>query len=427
MYEAIICKIHTRPHPNADKLLLGDAHGYQVVVGLDTKDGELGVFFPTDGQLSEEMCEVNDLIGYTDPDTGEKKGGYFPRNRRVRSQKFRGEKSDGYWTPLTSLAWTGARLDKLTEGTKFTELNGKEVCNKYYTPATLKAMSRGAIAPRQNNYFAKHVETEQFKNEVGRIPVNSIIYITEKLHGTSGRFGYVLDKSVERRTLLDRLLRRQRYSQKYTELIGTRNTILGKHTGPSFYGSEEFRYDAIKEVEGRLHPGEILYFEIVGYTHTGSPIMGQHDVTKLQDKAFQKKYGKVMEYRYGCNPETTPFKLFVYRITQVAEDGHVIELPWPQVKARCAILGLQHVPEWATFPYVYDEHKKEENLLIDTVNMLVEGESILDHSHIREGVVLRVEQPNGETKFLKAKSFTFGLLEGYIKEKDDYIDAEEIA
>lgn len=423
MYEAIICSIHTRPHPNADKLLLGEAHGYQVVVGLDTKDGELGVFFPTDGQLSEEMCEANDLIGYTDPVTGEKRGGYFPRNRRVRSQKFRGERSDGYWTPLTSLVWTGAKLDKLTEGTKFTELNGKPVCNKYFTPATLKAMARGGPA-RQNNFFAKHVETDQFKNEVDRIPINSIIYITEKLHGTSGRFGNVLDQSVEKRTLLDRLFRRTRISQSYTELIGTRNTILGKHSGPSFYGSEEFRYEAIRGLEGRLHPGEILYFEIVGYTHTGASIMGQHDVTKLQDKTLQKKYGKVMEYRYGCNPETTPFKLFVYRITQVAEDGHTIELSWPQVKARCAILGLQHVPEIPVPPHVWGWSSGD---ILKAVEHHMEGESTLDHSHIREGVVLRVEQPNGETKFLKAKSFTFGLLEGYIKERDDYIDTEEVA
>jgi hypothetical protein len=124
MYSAIVCKVNTRPHPNADRLLLGTAHGYQVVVGLDTQDGELGVFFAADGQLSEQMCEANDLIGYTDPETGERKGGFFAKNRRVRSQKFRGEKSDGYWTSLSSLSWTGANLSDLREGDQFTELNG---------------------------------------------------------------------------------------------------------------------------------------------------------------------------------------------------------------------------------------------------------------------------------------------------------------
>ena len=55
-YTAIITRIKTRPHSNADRLQLGTCLGNQVVVGLDTKDGELGIYFSTDGQLSERMC-----------------------------------------------------------------------------------------------------------------------------------------------------------------------------------------------------------------------------------------------------------------------------------------------------------------------------------------------------------------------------------
>jgi hypothetical protein len=36
-YEAIVARIHTRPHPNADRLQLGTVCGHQVVVGLDTR------------------------------------------------------------------------------------------------------------------------------------------------------------------------------------------------------------------------------------------------------------------------------------------------------------------------------------------------------------------------------------------------------
>ena len=50
-YSAIVAHINTRPFPNADRLLLGTCLGNQVVVGLDTQDGELGVFFNADGQL----------------------------------------------------------------------------------------------------------------------------------------------------------------------------------------------------------------------------------------------------------------------------------------------------------------------------------------------------------------------------------------
>jgi hypothetical protein len=44
-YSAIVARINTRPFPNADRLLLGTCLGNQVVVGLDTQDDELGVFF----------------------------------------------------------------------------------------------------------------------------------------------------------------------------------------------------------------------------------------------------------------------------------------------------------------------------------------------------------------------------------------------
>ncbi len=61
MYSAIVTKVLTRPHPNADKLQLATVTGMQVIVGLDVKDKELGVFFPSDGQLSNQFCELNDL------------------------------------------------------------------------------------------------------------------------------------------------------------------------------------------------------------------------------------------------------------------------------------------------------------------------------------------------------------------------------
>ena len=31
-------------------------------MGLEYKDGDIGVYFPVDGKLSEEFCRVNDLV-----------------------------------------------------------------------------------------------------------------------------------------------------------------------------------------------------------------------------------------------------------------------------------------------------------------------------------------------------------------------------
>jgi hypothetical protein len=419
MYSAIVCKVNTRPHPNADRLLLGTAHGYQVVVGLDTQDGELGVFFAADGQLSEQMCEANDLIGYTDPETGERKGGFFAKNRRVRSQKFRGEKSDGYWTSLSSLSWTGANLSDLREGDQFTELNGLPVCNKYFTPATLRAMKGGTPATKRENIcFAKHIDTKQLKHEISNVPTNSVIYTTEKLHGTSGRFGYVMDETPLPRKWYQKLARRPGKVQRgYKHLMGTRNVVMADRKHEGFYGSEEFRWQACEKLEGNLHKGEVVYFELVGYTTTGAAIMGQHHTSELKD--IKKKYGEIIEYSYGQPLGTCG--LYVYRITRVNEDGVVTELPWLQVKERCNQLGVQHVPELAS-PIWYTGDEAQLSVMAEALN---EGPSTLDERHIREGVVLRVE--NSDTLWLKSKSFTFGVLEGYLKNSDEYVDTEEVA
>ena len=38
MYQAIVSRIRTYPHPDADRIQLGECRGYQVVVGLDTEE-----------------------------------------------------------------------------------------------------------------------------------------------------------------------------------------------------------------------------------------------------------------------------------------------------------------------------------------------------------------------------------------------------
>jgi hypothetical protein len=429
MYNALITPIQVREHPDADKLQLGLVHGYQVVVGLDTQDGELGVFFDADGQVSPEYAEANDLIGYTDPDTHERKGGFFPKNRRVRSQKFRGQVSDGYWAPLSSLAFTGADLSKLQEGDQFTELNGVPICNKYFTPKTLKQMAGQQQQKRQNVWFAKHVDTAQLKHAIDEIPLNSVLYFTLKMHGTSGRFGHVLDEKVNEVSRWRRLWNKlpihkasttslRDVSTDYTYVLGTRNVVQADHTHQGFYGNEEFRWNAVEKLNGNLHKGEILYYELTGYTTTGQPIMGEVDTSSL--KEIKKQYGPKMVYKYGQPVGTTG--LWVYRITRVNEEGVVTELSWPEVKKRCRELGINHVPEMTGSPIIYTGNPEQLN---NIVNGMLEGPDPVDPSHIREGVVIRAEHE--ETKFYKAKSWSFKVLEGIVKSDDEYVDMEEVS
>jgi hypothetical protein len=424
-YKAVVTKIQTRPHPNADRIQLGLVLGYQVIVGLDTENNELGVFFPSDGQLSEVFAIQHDLVQRKNPETGAREGGFFAKNRRVRAQRFRGEKSYGFWCPLSDFEFTGADISSLKVGDEFDSLNDVPICNKYITRATAQAQrGRKLRHRRETKTFPMMFDVKQFRRWADRIPLGSLITITEKMHGTSHRLGHVYDES-ERKDLLGRLYRllkrKPLFRTGYRYLSGTRRVILEKWTGDSWYGDEAFRVNATKKLMDNLHKGEMVYGEIVGWAGAETPIMPPHDTTQLRDKSIRKIYGDKIHYTYGCPAGTQ--ELYIYRITMSNEDGVVTELPWWAVKRRANELGVKHVVRVVRPFFVGTEDDREK--LKSLIESLVNGASQFGN-HIREGVAIRVEH---EKLFdiLKAKSFTFGLLEGYLKEDESVIDREEAA
>lgn len=425
-YSAYTARLQNiRPHPNADRLDLADVLGFQVVIGKGHYEGEMGIFFPTDGQLSQEFAEANDLIGKIDPATGERSGGFFDEKRKVRAQKFRGVKSEGFWMPLSALdylePYVGFNKTSFNEGDPITELYGHEICRRYETPHTRKAAERAKQGIRpETRYFPKHFETGQFLIEASQIPVGSRIIISEKLHGTSHREGRTwIDVSLPwYKRLINYILRRDYYPEKQLQnVIGTRNTTLSE-TSKDYHNDKSFRYAAAQS-HMRLNDGELLYGEIVGYTSSGQLIMPAHNNNKTKDKEVTNQYGPEMRYTYGTKPgEST---LYAYRIATINEYGLVRELPYDEFVKRAEELGVKIVPLMADI-----KHNGDIDQLKFFVERLSEGSSYLDKGHIKEGVVLRIETPdNGRIYFLKYKSFLFRVLEGIAKEDDTYVDTEE--
>ena len=81
-YVAYVTNIkNLRPHPNADRLQLGECFGNTVCVSLDYVDNQLGVYFPTDGQRSKEFSEYNNLLRKKDS-AGNSIGGYMDPDKR---------------------------------------------------------------------------------------------------------------------------------------------------------------------------------------------------------------------------------------------------------------------------------------------------------------------------------------------------------
>jgi hypothetical protein len=201
--------------------------------------------------------------------------------------------------------------------------------------------------------------------------------------------------------------------------------VLEKTTGPGYYGTNEFRYDVVKDLI--LHKGEMIFFEIVGWVNSGQPIMPPHQVDKTNLKEIREAYGDTIHYTYGC-PEGE-HRIYVYKIVNVNPDGVVTELPWPQMAARCAQLGLPHVPLLfgpTTLSHLAHIHDCEgHEALRRTVEQLTEGPSTLSAAQIREGVVIRTESQVG-IGHIKNKQWAFGVLEGFWKEKnEESVDIEE--
>lgn len=452
MYNAYVTTIkNLRKHPNADRLQLGECFGNTVCVSIEYTDNQIGVYFPTDGQLSIEFADANNLLRKKDAD-GNNIGGYMdPDKRNVTSIKLRGEKSDGLFLPLSCLESFGD-TSSLKVGDIITTFNGHEICTKYIPRRNARSghatngnhtrKKKAPIAP----LFTEHADTEQLAYNLGAFQIGDQIEITLKMHGTSQRTGYLPIFKGYKRSLWDKIMKRDGtpiYDWGYVS--GTRRTVLENFDG-GFYGSNLFREQHSKFFEGKLHKGEEVYYEVVGFTDTGAPIMASASNKKLNDKAFIKQYGETTTFSYGCSStgyntypdgshdEVPQSELYVYRMTMTNEDGDVVEYSPDYMRYRCEQMGCKTVPVlWKGFippytilpddvgsPTATDAGKYIKNI----AEVYYAGPDPIGKTHTREGVVVRIVN---KPKFCayKHKNFEFKCLEGLIKADAEAPDMEE--
>ena len=171
-----------RKHPNADRLQLAECFGNTVVLGMDYKDNQVGVYFPVDGQLSEEFCKVNDLVRRKD-ENGNPAGGYLdPDKRNIKALRLRGEKSDGLFLPLTCLA-NFTTISNLKIGDTIDTLNGVEICRKYIPHSNKKSGGNsGSVGKRAKANFAptfyEHIDTAQLAYNMDAFKAGDIVELT---------------------------------------------------------------------------------------------------------------------------------------------------------------------------------------------------------------------------------------------------------
>ena len=189
-YHGYIVKVeHLRPHTNADRLQVATFFGNDTVVSLDVQIGQMGVYFPCDGQLSEEFCAVNDLVRRKD-ENGKACGGYLdPSKRNVRAIKLRGEKSDGMFLPITCLASFGPISD-LKVGDLIDVFNGVEICKKYIPKRKSAGVWHGGSGKkvRANHAptFYEHVDTEQLAYHLNDFKAGDVVDVEGFLYWYNG-------------------------------------------------------------------------------------------------------------------------------------------------------------------------------------------------------------------------------------------------
>lgn len=469
MYTATITRINKlSKHPNADRLQIAEMHGCQVIVGLDTDIGDLGIFFPEDGIINLDFLLANKALA-KHPLTGEKLGGFFDEKGRVRAQLFRGARSEGFWCPISYLMkWAESEkipFPDFTEGREFSTVGELTLCEKFINPRVRMKKGESTIPKlkvaksRFSCPMQKHIDTPSFKSlRVGGMEEGDMLVVsyTTKLHGTSGRSSLLKNPAYVVPTLLDTWKQdflawafkdkkiwptlsifgidwiflfmimmifdaagAKPIEPYYKWYHGTRNTTFDLIRGHSSY-----RAVAAERLEEVMLPGETWYYEIVGYDGQ-STIQGGHNASSC-NKEMQKLFPGRVNYSYGCRPNQS--EIYVYRINMDGQD-----LPFDQIMKRCKEHNINHVPriQEVVFQGTSDGQESYIHNVIDDMRKKVNTDkpSILDARHPEEGIVIRIDWfRNGMFKsfaVFKDKSFVFKVMEGLAKDSGIVEDIEE--
>lgn len=464
---------NVRKHSNADRLLCGECFGNNVIVNLDYTENQLGVYFPVDGKLSEEFANKHNLVRRKD-ENGNNVGGYLdPEKRNIKALKLRGEQSDGLFMPLESLA-DYVDIKTLNEGDTITTLNGVLICEKYIPKTNRRGnhSSNGKSNKKKKTiiypYFEEHIDTAQLAYNLHAFKAGDLVDITLKMHGTSQRTAYTLvQKEKTYPYVVDKLRKLFRVKpeivETYDYISGTRRCTLENYDG-GYYGNNSFREQHHNKFVGKLHKGEEVFYEVVGFTDNGASIMPTVSNKKLNDKEFVKKYGDETVFSYGCSPieankavlywdeeetEVALYKklpksdIYVYRMTMTNSDGEVVEYSYDYMKYRCEQMGVKVVPmlwrgiippdEWVEECYDCEGelgnwtcHREGTagEYIKNIAEQYYDGVDPIGKTHWREGVVVRIENRPKFTAY-KHKNFTFKVLEGIVKDSATEADMEE--
>lgn len=324
-------------HPNADRLDLLQVKGWNVVAAKGQYGkGDACVYVPIDSVLPEKLESF-----LFPPDSKVKLS-----KSRVKTIKLRGAFSQGMCIALTDeLFKLYPALEKAKVGEDVAATLG---ITKYEPPAPSYQSNpnRKGKAPRNNPNFTKYTDIENFKHYPNLFNSETLVYVTEKLHGTSARYGVF---PTHAGTIWKKILKFFHLLPKHEFCYGSRNLQLQApgNKGKIYYSSDVYGKIAKQEdIAAKLLPGEAIYGEIVG-------------------DGIQKNYS------YGC--KAGEHKFFAY---DVQVDGRWLDPV--DFRAFCKERGFEPVP--MLYLGLWDK---------EIADKLRQGDSEVGGQKIREGVVIK--------------------------------------
>ena len=195
------------------------------------------------------------------------KKGYIESNGRVRAIKFRNQTSNALAVPLSYLDYTGVKIEV---GDEFTELGNYKICSKYELPVKEVRNKQGGQMKKYERvdvkFFPEHIDTEQYLRRQEFFKDSDRVIVTQKLHGTSGRFGNV--RVTNKPTWKDKVANYFGYSkEEYDYIAGSRKVIKDTKSDKEFehFYSDDIWNQALERIKTSIPKDTMIFAEIIGW------------------------------------------------------------------------------------------------------------------------------------------------------------------
>jgi len=354
--------------------------GNQVIINSDIQKGDIVIYLPLESSLSSEYLQQNNL--HKDMKLNKNEiSGYFESDGRVRCIKLKGNKSEGFIMPLSSLDYINTSIkNNLSVGDVFDKIDNHEICHKYDEVASIRTYENSNPNPNiLKGHFNFHPDTPLLYRYIDKIKPDDFVSITRKMHGISGISGKLLHYEFKWYDKIIKLFFKNHLPKTcYKEICSSRK-VIRDIKGNSIWAL------AHSKIKDSILDGVTLYYEIVGFTPEGKYIQNRYD--------------------YGCQPKN--FEIYVYRITYSVAKGFY-EIPFELVKIYCGLNNLKHVQELynGKAKDLINENGDFNNLLEELKTKFLNSKDKMCKNNVPiEGIVIRKKVDNFEAYKLKSSEF----------------------